>query len=138
MPNCFVCDKHRNLDDLPGGLIFADDHAIVTHAPLSTPHGTTETAYLGHLLLEPRRHVEELGDLTSPEAGSFGRLAAQAAKALQKHGAEHIYSAIIGHGVSHLHMHLLPRYPGTPKKYWWTAVDDWPEAPRGDAAAIQP
>ena len=136
MSDCFVCDKHEHTDRIPGGAILIDDYTIVAHAPLTTPHGTTETAYLGHLLVETRRHARELGDLSEVEAASFGRLSARAAKALQVTGVEHVYTAIIGHGVDHLHMHLLPRYPNTPKKYWWTAVDEWPEAPRGDAAAI--
>jgi histidine triad (HIT) family protein len=26
---------------------------------------------------------------------------------------------VAGHQVDHLHQHLLPRYPGTPREYWW-------------------
>jgi diadenosine tetraphosphate (Ap4A) HIT family hydrolase len=29
-----------------------------------------------------------------------------------------IYAFVLGHGVAHLHVHLLPRYPGTPSEYW--------------------
>ncbi|TFV34090.1 hypothetical protein E4K10_44375 [Streptomyces sp. T1317-0309] len=36
-----------------------------------------------------------------------------------------------GDNVPHLHVHLLPRYPGTPHEYWWQRVDEWPDAPRG-------
>jgi hypothetical protein len=36
-----------------------------------------------------------------------------------------------------LHVHLLPRYPGTPREYWWTRVDQWPQARRGGAAEIE-
>ena len=51
-------------------------------------------------------------------------------------GAEHVYAAVIGDGVAHLHVHLLPRYPGTPREYWWDRVDDWPDARRGLAPEI--
>jgi histidine triad (HIT) family protein len=34
-------------------------------------------------------------------------------------GAEHVYAQVIGDRVPHLHVHLLPRYPGTPEDYWW-------------------
>jgi diadenosine tetraphosphate (Ap4A) HIT family hydrolase len=43
---------------------------------------------------------------------------------------------VVGHGAPHLHLHLIPRYPGTPREFWWTRVDEWPDAPRGDAGAI--
>ena len=42
-----------------------------------------------------------------------------------------MYAAVIGHGVAHLHLHLIPRYPGTPREFWWTRADEWPGAPRG-------
>ena len=42
-----------------------------------------------------------------------------------------MYAAVIGDHLPHLHVHLLPRYPGTPKEYWWDRVDDWPGARRG-------
>jgi diadenosine tetraphosphate (Ap4A) HIT family hydrolase len=51
-------------------------------------------------------------------------------------GAEHVYAAVIGHGIPHFHLHLIARYPGTPEEYWWTRLDEWPDAPRGDAVAI--
>ena len=128
MSECVICAKHERLDDVPGGAVLADDFCVVVHAP---------TDYLGYLMLEPRRHVHEIGDMTPGQAASFGRMAARASAALQdSEGAEHVYAAVIGHGVDHLHMHLIPRYPGTPREYWWTRVDEWPEAPRGDAGAV--
>jgi hypothetical protein len=27
--------------------------------------------------------------------------------------------------------HLLPKYRGAPREYWWDKVDQWPDAPRG-------
>jgi histidine triad (HIT) family protein len=51
-------------------------------------------------------------------------------------GADPVHAAVIGHGVEHLHLHLIARYPETPKEFWWTRVDEWPEAPRGGTAEI--
>ena len=134
MSDCFVCRKHTAPGFEP---IMADEQVVVAHLPLTTPAGSADDAYLGYLIVEPRRHVSELGDLTPEEAGSFGRLAARASAALTaSEGAEHVYAAVIGHAVDHLHLHLIPRYPGTPREYWWTRVDEWPDAPRGDAQAI--
>ena len=35
-------------------------------------------------------------------------------------------------GVPHLHVHLAPRYPGTPRDYWGSRLRDWPDAPQVD------
>jgi len=43
---------------------------------------------------------------------------------------------VIGDGTQHLHVHLLPRYPGTPREYWWDGVDEWPDARRGMESEI--
>jgi diadenosine tetraphosphate (Ap4A) HIT family hydrolase len=135
--SCFVCDKHRALDALPGGVIAADEHAVVSHLPPALPSGTVDAVYLGYLMVEARRHAPGLGDLRPEEAASVGRLASAAARALREsEAAEHVYAAVIGHGVEHFHLHLIPRYPGTPREYWWTRVDEWPDAPRGGAADI--
>jgi histidine triad (HIT) family protein len=134
---CFICAKHRNMGAVPGGELIADEHAVVSHLPLITPAGAATRVYLGYLFVEARRHVPELGDLLPEEASAFGHLAATASAALQRAtDADHVYAAVIGHGVDHLHLHLIPCYPGTPREYWWTRVDEWPDAPRGDAADV--
>lgn len=135
--DCFICRKHVNLSAVPGALILADEHVVVSHLPLTTPSGTADSVYLGYLFVEPRRHVREIGDLTAEEAASFGQLSVRASAALQQvAGADHVYAAVIGHDVPHLHLHLIPRYPGTPREFWWTMIDQWPDAPRGDSGAV--
>ncbi len=32
---------------------------------------------------------------------------------------------MIGHGIDHLHLHLIARWPGTPREFWWVRVDEW-------------
>jgi diadenosine tetraphosphate (Ap4A) HIT family hydrolase len=118
-------------------VIAEDEHALVSHLPLTTPNACASAVYLGHEFVELRRHVAELGDLTPAEAASVGQLAALVSRALMtSEGAEHVYAAVIGHGVPHFHLHLIARYPGTPEEYWWTRLDEWPDAPRGDAVAV--
>jgi diadenosine tetraphosphate (Ap4A) HIT family hydrolase len=125
------------MDAVPGGVLLADEHVIVSHLPLVTPSGREDRIYLGRLLVEPRRHIEGLEELTNDEASSLGRFVADASRALKvAGGAEHVYAAVISDQVKHTHLHLLPRYPGTPPEYYWTRVDEWPSAPTGDAAAV--
>lgn len=137
---CFVCRKHRNRGPLmPGGPVAEDDLVLVSH--IATPDALGRdgtTAYLGHLFVEPRRHAPGLADLTDAEARSVGWWCTRASRALRDVAqAEHVYAQVIGDGVPHLHVHLLPRYPGTPREYWWTRVDQWPQARRGGAAEIE-
>jgi histidine triad (HIT) family protein len=137
MEECWICRKHGAMAIVPGGVIAEDEHALVSHLPLTTPTACAASVYLGHLFVESRRHVHELGDLMPDEAASVGRLAAVAGRALMvSEGAEHVYAAVIGHGIAHFHLHVVARYPGTPEEYAWIRVDEWPQAPRGDAAAV--
>jgi hypothetical protein len=39
--------------------------------------------------------------------------------------------------VPHLHLHLLPRYPDTPRAYWGPSIDEWPDAPKGVEREIE-
>ncbi len=137
--DCFVCRKHRDLGSLmPGGPVGEDDLVLVTH--IVTPRALGRegtTAYLGHLFVEPRRHAPGLADLTDAEARAVGWWCSRASKALRAvAGAEHVYAAVIGDGVPHLHVHLKPRYPGTPREFWWNRLDEWPDARRGSEAEI--
>jgi diadenosine tetraphosphate (Ap4A) HIT family hydrolase len=132
--DCLVCRKHRGELALPGGAIFQDDLLFVSHSPI--PEGQAD-AYLGTLLVEPRRHIAGLADLTFEEGARIGGLLPVLSRALRAGAAaEHVYLFVLGHHVPHLHFWLVPRYPGTPRQYWGVHVDEWPEAPRGDAQAI--
>jgi histidine triad (HIT) family protein len=137
MEDCYICRKHGAMSIVPGGVIAEDEHAVVSHLPLTTPTACASAVYLGHLFVESRRHAAELGDLTPDEAASVGQLAALVSRALMtSEGAEHVYAAVIGHGIAHFHLHLIARYPGTPEEYWFARLDEWPDAPRGDAVAV--
>jgi histidine triad (HIT) family protein len=138
--DCFVCRKHRDRGVLlPGGPVAEDDLVLVSHVVTPDVLGRDgTTAYLGHLIVEPWRHAPGLADLSDAEAEGVGRHAARASRALREvAGAEHVYAAVIGDGPPHLHVHLMPRYPGTPREYWWTRVDEWPQARRGGIAEIE-
>ena len=50
--------------------------------------------------------------------------------------AERLYSAVIGHHSAHFHLHLFPRYPGTPAEIPWTKCDEWSGSPKGGPVEI--
>ncbi len=133
-PDCFVCRKHRGLEAVPGGTIYENGLVYVSHSSL----GNKETThYLGHLFLEPKRHVADLGLLLPEEAREIGFSLMLCARALQEVCAiEHVYSFILGDNVPHVHVNIVGRYPGAPREYWGMKVDEWPSAPRGGSDDI--
>ncbi len=127
--DCFVCRKHRGEISIPGGAIYEDDLVYANHVQI--PEGQA-TAYLGYLMVEPRRHAAGLADLTDAEAQAMGLMVTRLSRALTAvMEAEYIYSFVLGHRAAHLHVHVVPRYPGAPREYWGIRVDEWPEAPHG-------
>lgn len=127
MSDCQICAGHAAMG---ATVLAAEELVVVTHL-------AGDDVFLGYLFVESRRHVSGLGDLGDDEAAAVGRAAARWSRALRTvTGADHVYAAVIGHHVDHFHLHLIPRYPGTPREYWWTKVDEWPGAPRGGEAEI--
>jgi diadenosine tetraphosphate (Ap4A) HIT family hydrolase len=132
---CFVCCKHRGQEAVPGGPIYQDEILFVSHAQL---WGDETEHYLGHLFVEPKRHVAELADLSDAEAQAIGLFTTRVARALMETlGVEHVYSFVIGDGVPHVHVHVIGRYPGAPREYWGPRVDEWPDAPHGGEGEIE-
>lgn len=126
-PGCFVCDKHRLGERAQGGVVFENDLIYVGHLHALK----TSTAYCGWLVIEPKRHVAGLGDLNDAEASALGSACSRMARALQTGaGAEHVYLFVFGDEVPHLHVHLAPRYPDTPREFWGARLNRWPDAPR--------
>ena len=55
---CFICEKHRSTE-LDGYSIFENDLVYAGHI-----HASENEIYLGHVVVEPKRHVEGLAALT--------------------------------------------------------------------------
>ena len=118
---------------MPGGVVHSDALTYAGH--LHPAEG--EDAYLGYLFAEPRRHVTGMGELRDEEAAALGVLVNNLAARLREiAGAEHVYTFVLGDAVPHLHVHIVPRYPGTPGEFWGTNIATWPDAPRGGCAAV--
>ena len=132
--DCFVCDKQRGRIAVPGGALYEDEWVYASHGIID--EGKSR-AYLGTLFVEPKRHVSGIAELSDHEAKEIGLLSSHLARALkQSEGAEHVYVFVLGQHVDHLHVWLVPRYPGTPREYWPMRLAEWPAAPKGDAAQI--
>ena len=43
---------------------------------------------------------------------------------------------VINTRLEHFHEHIVVRHRGTPPDYPWHQVDEWPDAPRGDAPEV--
>ncbi|MBA4494062.1 HIT family protein [Paenactinomyces guangxiensis] len=134
MPDCFICKKHRSEISTKAGWIYGDEHLQVFHRPLL---GQEKKVYLGYLMIEPNRHIQGLDELEDIEAQAVGVMQARLSRILKRElKAEHVYSFVIGNHVPHLHIHIVPRYPGAPREYWGVRIDEWPDAPRGGQAEI--
>ncbi|MFD2079151.1 Diadenosine tetraphosphate (Ap4A) hydrolase [Actinopolymorpha cephalotaxi] len=100
-----ACPCGRGDDErLPSEFLIAhDDHWSVVHAYSS--------GLLGWLILQPRRHVIHLADLTDEEAAGLGVWQVRLARALAEElGTPKAYVAGFGESPgSHLHFHVVAR-----------------------------
>jgi histidine triad (HIT) family protein len=128
---CLVCSEVSGDVPIPGGHLEDSQLVSVFHRPLLAP---AIDVYMGYLFVTTKRHVPGFAGLGSAEAAAVGVAIARWSRALESAGAEHVYVLRIGFNVPHLHVHLVPRWPGTPGDVAWIHVDDWPGARRGDAA----
>jgi diadenosine tetraphosphate (Ap4A) HIT family hydrolase len=135
--DCFICRKHRGEIAIPGGMLYQDD--LVCGCHIGSPEQIAGgTAYLGYLMVEARRHTPGLADLTDGEARATGLLVTRLSRALKAcTTAVHVYAFVLGDHVPHLHIHVLPRYPGAPREYRGTETNEWSDAPRGGMAEIE-
>jgi len=131
-PDCLVCRQVAG--EVTGGLLIDAPLVVGFHASviLQNPR-----PFLGHLFVCPRRHAAAFEDLDAREAAAVGVAVSRLARALRATtDLERIYTATMGHHIPHMHVHLVPRYAGTPADLAWTEVDEWEGAPHGDEEAI--
>ena len=130
MNACAICEKHEGKGLLVGEVLYEDEMLFVSHAPEGVVDG-----YLGYFFVDARRHVRGLAELEEAEAIAVALMLSRLARALEKEGAEHVYAFVFNH-IPHHHVHVVARYPGTPREYWGPRVDEWPDAARGGEAEI--
>lgn len=91
-------------------LIYEDDLvlAFLDAAPMAP----------GHTLVVPRAHVERFTELSLEQAGRLFAVAVRVGKALKEALEAPGFTVglndglVAGQGVPHLHLHLIPRFPG--------------------------
>jgi histidine triad (HIT) family protein len=133
--SCFVCRKHQGLEDVPGGPVFEDELVYSGHA-WSVEDGIAP--YLGGFIVEPKRHLPTWAELSDDEAERIGLVIRDVSWSLKNVlNAEHVYVFVIGHHLAHLHIWVVPLYPGTPREYWGTRVFEWPGRPDGTRTAVE-
>lgn len=129
---CIICKKQHSADFQ---FIYKSDQFVVSHFPTDE---SRPLLYKGHLFIEAARHITSYAQLNLSEANELGGLLQKSVRMLEKHlGAEHVYSYTIGHVAPHLHIHLVPRYKGTPEEFWDRKLYDWPEGPRVNQQEIK-
>ena len=107
---CLACAIARGEARPPGGVVWRADGFVV--------HGVADPSPLpGWLVLTSERHVRAFDDLAHHELSRLGPLAARVARAQRAAlGAEHVYAFALGDVLRHFHLHLVPRFPGTPER----------------------
>jgi len=128
--SCFICNKHNGKVNTSGITIYEDEYVLVGHIDKKGKQN-----YLGHIMVDLKRHVPSLAEMTIQEAKAFGIVMAKVSKGLKEtKNAKHVYALVSGNSnsVPHLHLHLVARYPNTPEEFWGPMeVYDWAEAPMG-------
>lgn len=120
--DCVICQKHENFNLFTGPVLCEKSGMTLTHYP----HMNEEKAVKGHLLIEPNRHILTPEEMTQDESHALGELIALGEKLIkQKLGAEHVYVFRINDKVPHLHFHLIPRYPQTPREFWGLKISEY-------------
>ncbi len=124
---CLACDVVHGRRTLPAGVLLREGgfalHVLADPSPLR-----------GWLVLTSERHARAWYDLEAGELAALGPLAARIMAAQRAAlGAEHVYAFAIGDVLRHFHLHLVPRYAGTPERlrgrrcFEGTADDALPE-----------
>jgi histidine triad (HIT) family protein len=107
--HCVFCEIA--LGRAAASIVYDDDQilAFMDLRPITT----------GHLLVVPRKHAESLADLDSDDGAQMFRVAQRLAAAIRasevRSDGVNLFLAdgeAAGQEVFHVHLHVLPRYPG--------------------------
>ena len=100
---CIACDVVSGRIAPPGGILLDDGLWVLSHS-------VSPVLLRGWLILEPRRHVEHLAELTEAEAAALGPLIARVSSAVMRALQAEVYACSFGEVIRHVHWYLIPRY----------------------------
>ena len=101
--DCLSCNVRDGKVKTPGGMFFENEFITITH---SIPPAQCK----GFLIVQSKRHVEHLAELTEEEALEIARGIMRASKSLEKVlTPEKIYTCSFGETVKHVHFYVIPR-----------------------------
>jgi len=108
--SCVACQIVRGSRPTPGGILLRQGglvlHALADPSPLR-----------GWIVLTSEAHARAWADLDPGTLAALGPLAARVMAAQRAAlAAEHVYAFAIGDVVKHFHLHLVPRFAGTPER----------------------
>lgn len=125
--SCAICAKHHGRGPLVSPLAWSTERVVVSHRPADVDG----RGVVGHLFVEPRRHVRTWDLMDADEVAAVAEAAWLAARCLRRLLApDGVFTAIIGRRVDHVHQHVFARPAGTPDDVDWLGSLSWPGAPR--------
>ena len=129
---CMFCERLRNPSELADCMVYEDELFQISHQ--LNEEGQT---YLGSVIIQTRRHVHDLAELTEEEAARLGSLITRSSRALKNcTGASWTYAESFLERYQHVHVIVTSRYPSMPKEYIRLAIRKWPDAPKGSRADV--
>lgn len=96
------------------------------------------TPVKGWLVLTSERHARAWYDLTAEESAALGPFAREVMRSqMSALHAEHVYAFAIGDVLQHFHLHLVPRFAGTPAHHRGRAAFDAPASEAAPQAEVE-
>ncbi len=125
--DCLFCNQMADPSSLASRLVYEDEFFHASHY-----FDERQPTLLGLVLIQTKRHVNDLSELTDLESQNLGILISRISKALKESvGAAWTYCYCFMEGVRHVHVFVTARYPSLPKEYVRLNIGNWPEAPVG-------
>ena len=110
MNNCLACQLNDNSSSVPGGTIKEYEYWILQHIINPIP-------VKGWLILKTKRHVDGITGMNNSESKELGVILNSITKTLKEVSkAAQIYICCFTEEVSHLHIHIIPRYSDEMRK----------------------
>ncbi len=132
LAECLFCRRMEEQSLLKERLIYEDEYFHASHHVAEKG-----PSLLGVVLIQSKRHVNDLSELEDSEAKDLGPLVKGISKALKATmGASWTYCYSFLEGVRHVHVFVTARYPGVPQEYLRLNIGEWPLAPVGGTTEV--